>query len=127
MRFITGVTAPIYRYHPAVIAHAIVSLDVVYPGRIGLGLGTGEAMNEVPLGFDWPKPAAGLTRTEALRIIRKLWRMNDTHSNSGVQINSDTCFGCLNGKCFFIRQAKLYTAPTSRIPIYLAAAGPEST
>ena len=59
MRFITGVTAPIYRYHPAVIAQAFASLDVLYPGRIGLGLGTGEAMNEVPLGFNWPNLLLG--------------------------------------------------------------------
>ena len=42
MQFVTGVTAPIYRYHPAVIAQAFASLDVMYPGRIALGLGTGE-------------------------------------------------------------------------------------
>ena len=40
MKFVTGVTAPIYRYHPAIIAQAFASLDVLYPGRIGLGIGT---------------------------------------------------------------------------------------
>ncbi|MGI0050168.1 MAG: LLM class flavin-dependent oxidoreductase, partial [Nitrososphaeraceae archaeon] len=54
MKFITGVTAAVYRYNPGVIAQAFASLDVLYPGRIGLGVGTGEAMNEVSLGFDWP-------------------------------------------------------------------------
>ena len=54
MQFITGVTAAVYRYNPAIIAQAFASLDVLYPRRIGLGVGTGEAMNEVPLGFDWP-------------------------------------------------------------------------
>jgi len=56
MQFVTGVTAPLHRYHPAIIAQAFASLDVLYPGRIGLGIGTGEAMNEVPLGYIWPKP-----------------------------------------------------------------------
>jgi coenzyme F420-dependent glucose-6-phosphate dehydrogenase len=54
MKFITGVTAAVYRYNPGIIAQAFASLDVLYPGRIGLGIGTGEAMNEVSLGFDWP-------------------------------------------------------------------------
>ena len=52
MKFTTGVTAAVYRYNPGIIAQAFASLDVLYPGRIGLGIGTGEAMNEVPLGFD---------------------------------------------------------------------------
>lgn len=47
---------PIYRYHPAIIAQAFASLDILYPKSIGFGLGTGESMNEVPLGFDWPSP-----------------------------------------------------------------------
>jgi coenzyme F420-dependent glucose-6-phosphate dehydrogenase len=74
MKFVTGVTAPIYRYHPAIIAQAFASLDVLCPGRIGLGVGTGEAMNEVPLGYDWPKSSkVRRTRTiEAIQVIRKL-------------------------------------------------------
>ncbi len=51
MKFITGVTAAVYRYNPGIIAQAFASLDVLYPGRIGLGVGTGEAMNEVSLGL----------------------------------------------------------------------------
>jgi len=75
MQFVTGVTAPIFRYHPAIIAQAFASLDILYSGRIGLGLGTGESMNETPLGFDWPRPKARLKRVvEAVQIIRKLWQ-----------------------------------------------------
>ncbi|HEY9399402.1 MAG TPA: LLM class flavin-dependent oxidoreductase, partial [Nitrososphaeraceae archaeon] len=48
MKFLTGVTAGVYRYNPGIIAQAFASLDVLYPGRIGLGVGSGEAMNEVP-------------------------------------------------------------------------------
>ena len=74
MKFITGVTAAVYRYNPGIIAQAFASLDVLYPGRIGLGIGTGEAMNEVSLGFDWPSANTRLERTtESIEIIKKLW------------------------------------------------------
>jgi coenzyme F420-dependent glucose-6-phosphate dehydrogenase len=59
MRFTTGVTAAVYRYNPGIIAQAFASLDVLSPGRIGLGVGTGEAMNEVPLDFDGLKQVLG--------------------------------------------------------------------
>jgi len=68
------VTAAVYRYNPAIIAQSFASLDVHYSGKIGLGVGTGEAMNEVPVGFDWPSADVRLARnTEAIQIIRKLW------------------------------------------------------
>jgi coenzyme F420-dependent glucose-6-phosphate dehydrogenase len=144
MQFVTGVTAPIFRYHPAIIAQAFASLDILYPGRIGLGLGTGESMNETPLGFDWPRPNARLKRViEAARIIRKLWQQgtnNDDNSDNstdnskgasnydGSQYHeNNNGFVYFNGEYFLIRNAKLYSPPTSNIPIYMAAAGPEST
>ena len=75
MQFITGVTAPIYRYHPAIIAQAFASLDTLFPNRIGLGIGTGEAMNEVPLGYDWPSPKFRLKKTiDAIKVIKNLWK-----------------------------------------------------
>jgi coenzyme F420-dependent glucose-6-phosphate dehydrogenase len=117
MRFVTGVTAPIYRYHPAIIAQAFASLDVLYPGRIGLGLGSGEAMNESPLGFDWPRAQARLTRTkEAIQIIRELWESK----------NNNDGFVNFNGEYFLIRNAKLYTLPSNHIPIYMAATGQQA-
>src|SRR5918996_6235266 len=123
MKFVTGVTAPIYRYHPAIIAQAFASLDVLYPGRIGLGLGTGEAMNEVPLGYDWPKSSkVRLTRTiEAIQVIKKLWNKGsrDEQSDNGKETSTDLyrsnknvkkeSFIDFNGQYFVIRQAKLYT------------------
>jgi coenzyme F420-dependent glucose-6-phosphate dehydrogenase len=67
------VTATVYRYNPAIIAQAFASLDVLYSGKIGLGIETGEAMNEVPVGFDWPSADVRLARTTvAIQIIRKL-------------------------------------------------------
>jgi coenzyme F420-dependent glucose-6-phosphate dehydrogenase len=118
MQFVTGVTAPIYRYHPAIIAQAFASLDALYPGRIGLGLGSGEAMNESPLGFDWPRAKARLTRTkEAIQIIRELWESKNNNNDGFVNFN---------GEYFLIRNAKLYTLPSSHIPIYMAATGQQA-
>ena len=117
MQFVTGVTAPIYRYHPAVIAQAFASLDVLFPGRIGLGLGTEEAMNEVPLGFNWPAAKVRLARMkEAAEIIHKLW--NSEENGSG--------FVTYNGAHYHLRNARLYTPPKSRMPMYIAAVGKES-
>ena len=117
MQFITRVTTPIYRYHPAIIAQAFASLDTMYPGRIGLGLGSGEAMNEAPLGFDWPKAKARLARTkESLQIIRALWGKRRT--NEG--------FVNFNGEYFLIRDAKLYTPPSTQVPLYMAATGQQA-
>jgi coenzyme F420-dependent glucose-6-phosphate dehydrogenase len=128
MQFITGVTAAVYRYNPAIIAQAFASLDVLYPGKIGLGIGTGEAMNEVPLGFDWPSASVRLARTtEAIQIINKLWdgaRRDKTRSNS----NNNNGFVDFSGQYFKIRNAKLYTPPSSeKIPLYMAAVGEEAT
>ncbi|MDQ4056234.1 MAG: LLM class flavin-dependent oxidoreductase [Thermoproteota archaeon] len=137
MQFITGVTAAVYRYNPAIIAQAFASLDALYPGRIGLGIGTGEAMNEVPLGFDWPDAKTRLARTtEAIQIIKKLWKRegeeqvkkgkenvisydDNDHNNGG--------FFHFNGKYFRIKNAKLYTPPSGKIPLYMAASGEEAT
>ncbi|MFL6397026.1 MAG: LLM class flavin-dependent oxidoreductase [Nitrososphaeraceae archaeon] len=136
MQFVTGVTAPIHRYHPAIIAQAFASLDILYPGRIGLGLGTGESMNETPLGFDWPRPKARLKRViEAAQIISKLWYTTTNNDNNGNDIKKSSNYAneeedgfvYFNGEYFLIRNAKLYSPPTSHhIPIFMAAAGPES-
>ena len=78
MKIVTGVTAPVFRYNPAIIAQAFASLDTLYPGRIALGIGTGEAMYEVSVDFDWPSPKIRLDRTiEALQIIKKLWNKDE--------------------------------------------------
>src|SRR5919107_3199680 len=89
MRFVTGVTAAVYRYNPAIIAQAFASLDVLYPGRISLGIGTGEAMNEVSVGFDWPSAEIRLPTTiEAIRIINNLWNKKEKKN----QANYDTLY-----------------------------------
>jgi coenzyme F420-dependent glucose-6-phosphate dehydrogenase len=108
----TAVTAPILRYNPAIVAQAFATMDYLYPGRIILGLGTGEALNEVPVGCGWPSFKERLERLEeAVQIIRLLWRGG---------------FVDFRGKYYRLRGAKLYTLPKSSIPIYIAASGPST-
>jgi len=125
MEFVTGVTAAVYRYNPAIIAQAFASLDVLYSGRIGLDVGTGEAMNEVPVGFDWPSADVRLARTtEAIQIIRKLWEGSKKEKENNGKNGSFIEF---NGQYFKIKNAKLYTPPSSeKIPLYMAASGEEA-
>ena len=134
MKFITGVTAPVYRYNPAIIAQAFASLDVLYPGRIALGVGTGEAMNEVSVGFDWPSADIRLKRiTEAIQIIKQLWNKKEKKNQANYDTldnrkeNNDEGFVNFNGEYFKIRNAKLYTPPSTNIPLYMAASGSEAT
>jgi coenzyme F420-dependent glucose-6-phosphate dehydrogenase len=133
MRFITGVTSPVYRYNPSIIAQAFASLDVMYPGRIALGLGTGEAMNEVSVGFDWPSAAVRLKRTtEAIQIIKQLWgnkeEKRQTESNGHGHGNENNNGGFVNfeGEYFKTKNARLYTPPSTNIPLYMAASGPDA-
>ena len=129
MQFVTGVTAPIYRYNPAIIAQAFASLDSLFPGRIGLGIGSGEALNEVPLGFDWPSAKSRILRAkEAIEIIKSLWgagksteERNDNNNNNNGKDGEG--FVSYNGEYFLIRNARLYTPPRTKIPLYMAATG----
>src|SRR5436305_11640721 len=69
-----AVTAVVHRYNPVVVAQQAATLELLAPGRSFLGVGSGEAMNEVPAGMDWPSPAEQLARTEeALAIITRLF------------------------------------------------------
>jgi len=102
----TAVTTPLFRYHPAIVAQGFATLDNLYPGRIFVTLGTGHAMNEIPLGFKWPGFEEKIGRLEeALEIIQKLWQGD---------------FLTYNGKYYQLDKAKLYTKPKTKIPIYLA-------
>jgi coenzyme F420-dependent glucose-6-phosphate dehydrogenase len=104
----TGVTAP-DRYHPAIIAQAFATMNEMFPGRITLGLGSGEAMNSLPLGIVWPDSSQRVLRLkEALEIITRLWsgKFEDYH-----------------GLFYQVRRAKLYTPPMTKIPIFVAVGG----
>ncbi len=111
----TGVTTCIHRYNPAIVAQAFATLDELYPGRIFLAIGTGEAMNEMPMaGPDqtWPTHGERLEMTaEAVTIIKSLWKGDFTN---------------YEGRHFKLSQARLYTKPRCRIPLYLAASGPKA-
>jgi coenzyme F420-dependent glucose-6-phosphate dehydrogenase len=70
----TGVTAPIIRYHPAIVAQVFATLGYMFPNRIFLGIGRGEALNEVTSGHRWPSNIEKFRRLkEAIHLIKKLW------------------------------------------------------
>jgi F420-dependent hydroxymycolic acid dehydrogenase len=106
------VTCPTFRYNPAVVAEAFASLSLLYPGRIFLGVGSGEALNEQAAIGSWPKwPERSERLVEATEIIRKLW--------TGQQIAHAGRYYNLN--------AKLYDPPGVQVPILMAAnVGPKA-
>jgi coenzyme F420-dependent glucose-6-phosphate dehydrogenase len=108
----TGVTAPVHRYHPAVVAQAFATLEQLFPGRAFVGLGSGEALNEVPTGMEWSSPAGQVDRLEeALEIISRLF--------DGERLDH-------KGECFRTSGASLHTMSQRRPPIYISAFGPRA-
>jgi len=108
--FGTAVTTPILRYHPAIVAQTFATLGAMFPERVLLGLGTGESMNEIPLGYKWPSFKERAERLEeAVRIIRLLWSED---------------FASFKGKYYRLHKANLYTRPKPPVPLYVAANGP---
>src|SRR6201989_2544036 len=70
----TSVTPVVHHYHPGVVAQMFMGLEDLYPGRVFLGAGSGEALNEVPLGLHWPSVAEQQERLEqGLEAITRLW------------------------------------------------------
>lgn len=110
--FATGVTTPLFRYHPAVVAQAAATLDRLSEGRFMLGVGTGENINEGPLGYEFPAYAERNARmSEALEIMRRLL--------DGEKLSFE-------GEFYRTDRAKLYSPPLGSVPILLAAGGPKS-
>jgi len=110
--FGTGVTCPTFRYHPAVVAQAFASLGVLYPGRVFLGLGTGEALNEQAVTSEWGDYDERAERfMEAVQIIRQL------HTGEWTTFAGDY---------YEVGPAKLYDIPEQPVPLYLAAEGPKA-
>jgi coenzyme F420-dependent glucose-6-phosphate dehydrogenase len=102
-----AVTAIVHRYNPVVVAQQAATLELLAPGRAFLGVGSGEAMNEVPAGMQWPSPDEQLARTEeALSIITRLL--------AGETVDFD-------GRYFKAKRAFLYSLPERRVPVYLSA------
>ena len=106
------VTCPSFRYNPAIVAETFASLSLLYPGRIFLGVGSGEALNEQAATGTWPKwPERSARLVEATEIIRKLW--------TGEQVVH-------RGKYYDVN-AKLYDPPAGPVPILMAAnVGPKA-
>ena len=112
----TSVMTPTFRYNPAVIAQAFATMGCLYPGRIMLGVGTGEALNEIATGFrgageqDWPDFKERFARLrEAVRLMRQLWTEDRVD---------------FEGEYYSTRGASIYDRPDKPIPVYIAAGGP---
>jgi coenzyme F420-dependent glucose-6-phosphate dehydrogenase len=105
----TSVTPIVHHFHPGVVAQAFMALEDLYPGRVFLGAGSGEALNEVPLGLDWPPVSEQQERLEqGLEAITRLW--------AGETVTMDAGW-------FRLKEAKLYTRPSSRPKLYVSAFG----
>jgi len=103
----TCVTDP-HRYHPAVLAQRLATIDQFSSGRIILGLGAGDAINLEPFGINWNRPVSKLV--ESAKIMRRLWA-GETFSYEGE-------FGKF-------RNAFLQIKPFQpKVPIYFAAIRP---
>jgi coenzyme F420-dependent glucose-6-phosphate dehydrogenase len=103
----TAVTGLVHRYNPVVVAQQVATLERLFPGRAFLGVGSSEAMNEIPAGADWPSADEQLRRTEeALTIVTRLL--------DGETVTFD-------GEFFRARRARLYVKLERRPPVYLSA------
>jgi coenzyme F420-dependent glucose-6-phosphate dehydrogenase len=106
----TSVVTPTFRYHPAIVAQAMGTLGVLNPGRVMLGVGTGESLNEVPvLDIEWPEFKERFGRLkEAVELMQRLWRED---------------FVTFEGEYFRTRAATVYDRPDVPPLLYVAAAG----
>jgi coenzyme F420-dependent glucose-6-phosphate dehydrogenase len=103
----TAVTGIVHRYNPVVVAQQVATLENLFPGRAFLGVGSSEAMNEIPAGMDWPSTGDQLRRTEeALTIITRLL--------DGETVDFD-------GEFFRTHRARLYVRCERRPPVYMSA------
>ena len=109
----TSVLTPTLRYQPAVIAHTFATLACLNPGRVVLGIGSGEAMNENPsIGIEWPKFKERSERlAESVELMRRLWTEERV---------------TFEGKYYRTVRATIYDRPEQPIPIYIAAGGPKA-
>ena len=108
----TSVMTPTFRYNPAVVAQAFATMGCLYPGRVMLGVGTGEALNEIATGFtgEWPAFKERFARLrEAIALMRELWL--------GDRVDFD-------GDYYRTAGASIYDVPEGGVPVYVAAGGP---
>ena len=109
----TSVLTPTFRYNPAVVAQAFATLGCLAPGRVVLGVGTGESLNEVVVGIEWPDQKERFHRLrEAVTLIEQLFREE---------------FVSFEGDYYRTRDATVYDRPDEPVPIYIAGAGPAAS
>jgi coenzyme F420-dependent glucose-6-phosphate dehydrogenase len=110
----TGVTAPTFRWHPAMVAQASATLAAMYPGRHWLGLGSGEAINEHVVGGYWPEAPERINRMfEAVDIIKKLFTSGLTNRDVRHE-----------GQYYRLESSRLWTMPEVAPEVLVAASGP---
>jgi G6PDH family F420-dependent oxidoreductase len=113
IRAYTAVTAPTVRIHPAVIAQAAATTQVMFDGRFGLGVGSGEALNEHIFGDAWPTVDVRLEMLEeAIEVMRALWT-GEVVRHRGTHYTVDT--------------ARIYTLPSQGVPVLVSGFGPKAT
>lgn len=107
----TSVLTATFRYNPAVVAHAFATLGVLYPDRIALGIGSGEALNEVAVArITWPDFKERFARLrEAVELMRRLWAEDRV---------------TFEGQYYQTTDATVYDRPEGGVPVYIAAGGP---
>jgi coenzyme F420-dependent glucose-6-phosphate dehydrogenase len=107
----TSVATPTFRYHPSIVAQAFGTMGAMFPGRVVLGLGTGESLNEVPAtGMSWPGAKERRDRLrEAVRLINMLWTQDRV---------------TFEGQFYRTESATIYDKPKHKVPIWIAASGP---
>lgn len=109
----TSVLTPTFRYHPAIVAQAFATLGCLFPGRVVLGMGSGESLNEVALGVEWPDGKERFARfREAVALIRELW--------SSERVTFE-------GEYYRTENATIYDRPEQQVPLWLASSGPAAT
>jgi len=103
----TSVLTPTFRHHPAMVAQAFGTLGQLFPGRVILGVGTGESLNEAPLGFEWPDIKERFARLkEAVLLIERLWA-EERVTHEGTYYRTDN--------------VTIYDRPEVKVPIYIGA------
>jgi coenzyme F420-dependent glucose-6-phosphate dehydrogenase len=108
----TGVTCPLIRIHPAIVAQAAATAAAMLPGRFFLGVGTGENLNEHVLGDRWPSARLRLEMLEeAVQLMRVLWKGELTTAR---------------GDHYQVENARIYTLPDEPIRVFVAASGEEA-
>jgi coenzyme F420-dependent glucose-6-phosphate dehydrogenase len=107
----TSVLTPTFRYNPAVIAQAFATMSLLSNGRVILGVGTGEALNEIAVsGREWPEFKERFARLrESIKLIRELWTSDNVN---------------FEGDYYQLVNAKIYDRPEQPVPVYVAAGGP---